>query len=113
MARYTRDSRAPDGHHTVKILGMQPYAPESDPTHPADEQGLDTIRAMGRPIRMAAFVVIMGGMGLFFWGRTHPGSAAWVSYGSFGLMAAGWLALIYVTVQRSRWVRANPFDPNA
>jgi phytoene dehydrogenase-like protein len=37
-------TRAPAGHHTVKILGMQPYAPEPDPTHPGGSGQWEQLR---------------------------------------------------------------------
>ena len=73
---------------------------------------IDTIRTMGRPLRMAGFVAILVGVGLLLWARTNTALPAWTSWIAYGLLGAGWVAFIYVVVQRSRWVRANPFDPN-
>jgi hypothetical protein len=73
---------------------------------------IDTLRRMGRTIRWVGFAAIMGGVGLIFWSHTTPGAPAWTIWLGYALMGAGWVAFIYVVVQRARWARANPFDPS-
>lgn len=75
---------------------------------------IDTLRGLHRRERLVGFVLILAGFLLVMpayneaWIWPHAAILA-----GYGLIAAGWVAFVYVIWRRTAWRRANPFDPKA
>lgn len=67
------------------------------------------VRGLHRNKRMACFASIMAGSGVLLWWRLTPLSPVWAMWCGAGLLAAGWLLLIFLMIDRYRWVKANPY----
>ena len=73
---------------------------------------LDTVRAVGRPARMAGVVCCLVGVLVLVVARFKLGGLAWMLWCGAGVVAAGWALFIYAVARRLLWIRAHPFDSN-
>jgi hypothetical protein len=84
--------------------------PPSDPEHQRRMEWLRKVRLMHRNKRMLGFAGIILGASMVVWARLSPGEApGWVLYGGVGLLALSWIVFVYVIIDRSRWIRNNPY----
>jgi hypothetical protein len=75
---------------------------------------VDRVRGYKRNVHTAGFAVCLIGVLLLAWtSMKGPGATSPVGYTAVGVIALGWVMLIYVIVARQRYVRAHPFDPKA
>lgn len=74
---------------------------------------LDTLRGMYKRDRLIGFCTILVGVALVMWARLDPGAPPPIIWLGLGVLAGGWVLFTSVVVRRSRWARANPFNPNA
>lgn len=71
---------------------------------------VDTVRSLHKNKRMTGFVGCLLGVLVLAWARFRDGAPAWELYVGLSVVAASWLLFIYVIVERTRYVRAHPFD---
>jgi hypothetical protein len=86
----------------------------SDEVQHLDRQSayLDTVRAVGRPARMAGLICCLLGVLILVVGRYKFGGPLWLLWSGAGVVAAGWALFIYAVVRRLFWIRSHPFDSN-
>lgn len=73
---------------------------------------LEQIHDLHRVTRRVAMACVVLGFALLIWvrvqGLPHP-----VLWTAGALLVVGWSAYIYVLVQKNRYIRSHPFDPDA
>ncbi len=74
---------------------------------------IDTLRALYRRERLVGFFLILVGFALVVPSWWAPDWSHNLILAGYGLIAAGWVAYVYVIWRRTAWRRANPFDPKA
>ena len=74
---------------------------------------LDTLRGMYKRDRLIGFCTILIGAALLMWARLDRAAPSLIVWLGLGVIAGGWVLFTSVVVRRSRWARANPFNPNA
>jgi drug/metabolite transporter (DMT)-like permease len=72
---------------------------------------LRTIRALHAGKRLAGLVLSLAGVLMLIWGSQRTDAPPFAREIGVGLIAVGWLLFVYVIVMRTRYVRANPFEP--
>ena len=62
--------------------------------------------------RRVAMICVILGFALLIWVRmqTLPHPVLWTAG---ALLAVGWSAYVYVLIQKNRYIRSHPFDPDA
>jgi hypothetical protein len=100
------------------MINPSQHKPTGTPPPPSDEEHqrrmawLKKVRGMHRNKRMLGFAGIVLGAAMVIWARLSPVEApSWALYAGFGVLAASWIIFVYVIVDRSRWVRNNPYKP--
>ncbi|ATQ43069.1 hypothetical protein [Caulobacter mirabilis] len=73
---------------------------------------IDTLRGLYRRERLIGFLAVLAGAGLIVPSRFVFAWPHWVIWAGYGLIAVGWVLMIYVIWRRTQWRRANPFNPN-
>ncbi len=68
------------------------------------------VRNLHRNKRLAALMGCAASIGLMLWGR-GAGGPDWAITAGLALVTASWLLLIFVMVDRYRWVKRNPYRP--
>ncbi len=74
---------------------------------------IDTLRGLHRRERLIGFFLILGGFALVAPSWWAPDWSHSFILAGYGLIAAGWVAYVYVIWRRTAWRRANPIDPKA
>jgi hypothetical protein len=74
---------------------------------------LETMRAQGRPVRMAGFIACLLGVVILVVGRFRLGGAPWLLWTGVVVIGAGWSCFVYALVHRLRWIRTHPYQPHA
>ena len=74
---------------------------------------LETVRAQGRPVRLAGFIACLLGVLILVIGRFRLGGAPWLLWGGSAVVAIGWGCFIYAVVRRLTFIRTHPFDPQS
>ena len=70
------------------------------------------VKGLHRNKRMLGFAGIILGAALVVWARLSPDQApGWALYAGFGVLAVSWAIFIYVIIDRSRWIKNNPYKP--
>ena len=70
------------------------------------------IRSVALRSRRIGWMAQALGAVTFAWAALRgPGVHSTVAHGAEAAVALGWLLFMYVMVQRTRYVRAHPFDP--
>jgi uncharacterized membrane protein len=73
---------------------------------------LSQVRALGRPQRLAGFIVCLVGVMILIVARYRLGAPPWLLALGVGVVALGWILFAYALTRRFLWIRAHPFDPN-
>jgi hypothetical protein len=88
----------------------KPQSLQPDPERDRRLAWITRVRSMHRSKRLIGMAGTILGAGLVLWVRFSPDQApSWALFGGFGVLAASWLLLIYVIIDRWRWVRKNPY----
>jgi len=73
---------------------------------------LETLRTLGRPIRMVGFVACLAGALMLIYARFRLNGEPLLLWSGAGVVAVGWGCFVYAVVRRLMWLRAHPLDPN-
>ncbi len=73
---------------------------------------VDEIRSVALRTRRLGWTSLVLGVATFGWAALRgPGVDSDVAHGAEAAVALGWALFFYVMVQRSRYARRHPFDP--
>ncbi len=91
----------------------KPQEPVVDPEHARRLAWISRVRSMHRNKRMLGFAGIVLGASLLLWWKFSAEAPAWSMTAGWVVLALSWALFIYVIVDRWRWVKKNPYTPEA
>jgi len=73
---------------------------------------LDRLRRLYSRTRFVGFVLCLVGILVLVWAKFRgPGPLSPLGIAGIVIVTAGWAIFVYVIVQRTRYVRRNPYKP--
>ncbi|MFO1014455.1 MAG: hypothetical protein U1E50_11910 [Caulobacteraceae bacterium] len=73
---------------------------------------LDTLRRLYSRTKFAGYVLCLVGILVLVWAKFRgPGPLSPIGIAGIVIVTAGWAIFVYVIVQRTRYVRRHPYNP--